>query len=175
MRIETKRLVLRELTADDIKPLHEIFSDPETMKYYPEAFTLEQSENWIKWNIENYAAYGFGLWGVILKDSGQFIGDCGITMQKIDGAAVPEIGYHINKNYINRGCATEAALACRNYAFETLKFPKIYSYMKETNIPSQRVAEKAGMKFIKKYEDEKNGVTKVYAITFEEYLAVNRI
>lgn len=167
--IETPRLALRELTMDDLECLHTIFSDSESMKHYPKPFILEESKNWIKWNIRNYVAYGFGLWGVVLKDTKQFIGDCGITMQNIDDNMQPEIGYHINKNYTNTGYATEAAQACRNYAFEVLGFKKVYSYMKYTNTASRRIAEKNGMKLIKEVRDKKNGLTSVYAITSEEY------
>lgn len=170
MKIETDRLILRELTMDDLEEVHDILSDPESMQYYPSPFDLDKSKIWISWNIENYATYGFGLWAVFLKVDNQFIGDCGITMQNINGDMEPEIGYHINKRHANKGYATEAARACVKYAFEVLKFDKIFSYMKYTNIPSQRVAEKNGMKLLMEYEDVKNKITKVYAITFKEYI-----
>lgn len=172
MVIETKRLILRELTMDDLEGLHKIFSDPESMKHYPRPFTLEESKNWIKWNMENYATYGFGLWGVVLKEGNQFIGDCGITMQNICDKMEPEIGYAINKEYTKKGYATEAAQASRKYAFEVLKLKKVYSYMKYTNLASSRVAEKNGMKLIMEVEDLKNTITKIYAITLEEYLHI---
>lgn len=170
MMIETKRLILRELTMADLNDLHKILSDPESMKHYPKPFTLEESENWINWNIENYMKYGFGLWAVALKEGKQFIGECGITMQNINGRMKPEIGYHINKEYTKKGYATEAAKACRNYAFEVLKLEKIYSYMKYTNIASSKVAKNNGMKLIMEVEDQKNIKTRIYAITLEEYL-----
>lgn len=172
MRLETPRLVLRELTLNDFSDLHKIFSDPESMKHYPEPFPYEKTRRWIDWNLENYATYGFGLWAVILKEENQFIGDCGITMQHINGKMEPEIGYHIDKAYTGKGYATEAAQACRNYAFDVLKFEKLYSYMKYTNVASQRVAEKNGMRLIMELADEKNKTTKVYAITLEEYLTL---
>ena len=170
MKIETKRLILRELTMNDLEDLNAILSDPESMSHYPQPFTYEKSKKWIEWNLDNYRTYGFGLWAVILKDDQRFIGDCGITMQNIDGEMLPEIGYHINKRYTNRGYATEAAQACKDYAFEALRLPVIYSYMKYTNVASQRVAEKNDMSFIKSIEDDKNKLTKVYAITLTEYL-----
>lgn len=172
MKIETKRLILRELIKDDLEDLHEILSDTESMKHYPEPFTREKSMRWIEWNLENYATYGFGLWGVILKDKNLFLGDCGITMQRINGDMEPEIGYHINRDYTGKGYATEAAQACRNYAFDVLKFQKIYSYMKYTNIASQKVAVKNGMKLIAELSDEINKIIKVYAITLEEFLSL---
>jgi RimJ/RimL family protein N-acetyltransferase len=172
MRFETERLVLREFTIHDLENLHRILSDPESMKHYPGPFTHEKSKQWIEWNLDNYRTYGFGLWAVILKESGLFIGDCGISMQKINGNLEPEIGYHIDKAYTGKGYATEAAQACRDYAFDVLKLKKVYSYMKYTNIASQKVAEKNGMKLVAELADEKNKITKVYAITLEEYLTI---
>lgn len=167
MEIKTKRLILRELTMDDLEDLHKIFSDAESMKHYPRPFSLEKTQKWINWNIDNYKTYGFGLWGVVLKAENCLIGDCGITMQNINGKIEPEIGYHINKAYANNGYATEAAMACRDYAFKILKITKLYSYMKYTNIASARVAEKNGMKLILELDDQKNIRTKVYAISLE--------
>lgn len=93
-------------------------------------------------------------------------------MQRIDGNMVPEIGYHINRAYTGKGYATEAAQACRDYAFDILKFKTVYSYMKYTNIASQKVAQKNGMTLITELPDETNKITKVYAITLEEYLTL---
>ena len=88
MSVETERLILRELTMNDLEDLHKILSNPESMRYYPEPFSLERSKRWIEWNLENYRTYGFGLWAVIRKESGLFLGDCGITMQRINGSLV---------------------------------------------------------------------------------------
>ncbi len=115
MVIETDRLILKELTMSDIDDLHEILSDPESMQHYPKPFDMDKTKSWIAWNIENYATYRFGLWAVILKSDNKFIGDCGITMQSINGCMEPEIGYHISKRYTNKGYATEAAQACIKY------------------------------------------------------------
>jgi RimJ/RimL family protein N-acetyltransferase len=89
-------------------------------------------------------------------------------MQSINGKMEPEIGYHINKEYTNKGYATEAAKACQDYAFSVLKLKRLYSYMKYTNIASARVAEKNGMKLIMEVEDKKNIITKVYSIACTE-------
>ena len=85
MTIETERLLLREYTIDDFDALYEIMSDAETMQHYPAPFDAARTRRWIEWNLENYAQYGFGLWAVVLKETGEFIGDCGITIQNIDG------------------------------------------------------------------------------------------
>ena len=174
MKLETDRLILRELTMNDVDALHEILSDPVSMQHYPQPFAREKTAGWIAWNLDNYKTYGFGLWAVVLKESNLFIGDCGITMQNIDGSLEPEIGYHINKIHTGQGYATEAARACRNYAFDVLGLSKVYSYMKHTNLASQKVAQKNDMKLLAKLPDEVNGITTVYAITLEEYLSLNK-
>ena len=143
--IETELLILRKLTLDDLQGLNRILSDKETMAYYPKPFDLDETRDWIVWNIENYRKYGFGLWAVILKETNQFLGDCGITMQEILGSLAPEIGYHIDKRFWKKGYATQAASACLRYAFDVAGFDEVYSYQKYTNIASRRVAEKMGM------------------------------
>lgn len=167
--IETQRLYLRELVDDDFSDWFEILSDEETMKYYPEAFTEEKVRRWINWNKKNYNDYGFGLWAVILKENDKFIGDCGITMQNINGKLVPEIGYHIHKNYQKKGYATEASKKCQEFIFTKTDNKEVYSYMKYTNVPSYTVAMKCGMKFLEEYPDEVNTYTKVFSITKEEW------
>ena len=157
--IETERLLLREYRPDDFDALYEIMSDSETMQPYPAPFDETRTRCWIEWNIENYAKYGFGLWAVVLKETGEFIGDCGITIQKIDGENLPEIGYHIHKKYWRRGFAKEAALAVRDWAFENTDYPSLYSYCKYTNEASYKTAEAIGMHFEKEYEDEVNKIT----------------
>lgn len=169
MELQTTRLILREYTIEDFETIYEILSDAETMKYYPSPFSKEKVENWIKWNIDNYTTFGFGLWAVVLKESGRMIGDCGITMQNIHGKIKPEIGYHINKEYQNMGYATEAALRCKDYLFEKTPFNIVYSYMKHTNVASAKVAQKNGMRLVDEYKDPVDTVTKVYAVTRKEW------
>ena len=112
--IETNRLELREYTMDDFSALQEILSDPETMKHYPKPYDEAGVTRWINWNLQNYKDYGFGLWAVVLKETGEFIGDCGISMQNIDGEWLPEIGYHVNKSYWRQGYAKEACAAVKD-------------------------------------------------------------
>lgn len=142
--METKRLSLRPFTMDDLSSLHSIFSDPETMAYYPAPFSEEQTKSWIKRNLERYQVDGFGLWGVLLKENNQFIGDCGLVKQTIAGKTYVEIGYHINKIEWSKGYATEAAMSCMDYGFNTLGLNKLISIIDPKNHPSIRVAEKIG-------------------------------
>lgn len=163
--IETERLFLRELKLSDTEQLANILSDSETMQYYPEPFDREKVKNWILWNMDNYKKYNHGLWAVVTKDSDIFIGDCGITIQQIEEETVPEIGFHIHKEYWNKGYATEAAKACKAYAFEVLNYPKVFSYTTTKNIPSQRVAKKIGMQQYKVFE--KNGEKQIAHVAFK--------
>ena len=166
---ETRRLILREFVSTDLELLHEVLGDPEISRYYPYDFDLTRTENWILRNQKRYRTDGFGLWAVILKDSGQLIGDCGLTLQPIQGEMLPEVGYHIRRDKQRMGYATEAASACVRWAFENHGFPAVYSYMKYTNLPSATVAQKIGMRFLLEYPDPDNTFTRVYRITREEW------
>lgn len=169
LQLETQRLILREFTMGDFDALYEILSDGETMKHYPKPFDEEKVRYWIQWNLENYQVFGFGLWAVVLKESGEVIGDCGITMQTINGKIKPEIGYHIHKAHQGRGYATEAAARCMKFVFEETPFNAVYSYMKYTNVGSYTVAMKNGMRLVEEYEDPVNTISKAYAITRGEW------
>lgn len=169
MELKTERLLLREMNPDDYDALYEILSDAETMKHYPKPFDEAKVRYWIDWNMENYRTFGFGLFAVVLKETGKVIGDAGITMQIINGKIKPEIGYHIHKAYQGRGYATEAARKCRDFIFQSTTFNTVYTYMKYTNVGSYTVAKKNGMRFIEEYENETNKVSCVYAITRAEW------
>ena len=134
MIIETERLFLREMMESDFDALYEVLADSDIMEHYPYTFDEARVRNWISRNMERYQKDGFGLWAVVLKETGEMIGDCGITMQNIHGQMLPEVGYHIRADRQRKGYATEAAAACIRYAFEKHNFPAVYSYMKYTNI-----------------------------------------
>jgi len=169
MVLQTKRLMLREYNSADFDALFEILSDSETMRHCPEPFDEEMTRKWIEKNIKRYEEYGFGLWAVILKETGEFIGDCGLTVQNIDGELLPEIGYHIHKKYWRQGFGSEAARAVRDWSFENTEYDCLYSYMKYTNSASYATAMAVGMRKIKEYADEKNGVSYACAITRREW------
>ena len=162
--LETEQLFLRELTSDDFDALYEVLADSDIMQHYPYTFDESRVRNWINKSIERYEIFGFGLWAVCLKETGEMIGDCGLTMQNINGMIKPEIGYHINKRYQRRGYAKEAARACRDWAFENTPFKFLYSYMKKTNVASIATAMANGMSKVDEYTDEENELTVVYAI-----------
>ena len=119
--IETPRLILREFLTHDAEALACVISDPETMRFYPAPFDRQGVEGWIARNIRRYEKDGHGLWAIDLKSTGEMIGDCGITLQEVDGEPLPEIGYHLRRDMWGQGFATEAARACRDYGFDSLK------------------------------------------------------
>lgn len=170
MIIETERLFLREMTENDLDALYKVLSDRNIMQYYPYAFDESKVRSWIQRNIERYRVFGFGLWAVCLKETGETIGDCGLTMQLINGQIKPEIGYHIRADQQRKGYAKEAAIAVRDWTFRNTPFNMIYSYMKYTNEPSAQTAMSYGCKQVDEFADEINGITKVFAISRSEWI-----
>lgn len=165
MKIETERLILREMEEGDFDALYAVLADREIMRHYPCAFDERRVRGWIERNRERYAILGFGLWAVCLKENGKMIGDCGLSMQIIHGIVRPEIGYHIRRDMQRQGYAGEAARAVRDWAFTHTPFQILYSYMKKTNVPSARTAMAWGCRPAEEYEDEINGITQVFAMT----------
>lgn len=153
--LETPRLILREMTADDYPALAAILRDEQTMYAYEGAFSESETQSWLDKNLTRYHDDGIGLWAAILKESGSMIGLAGLTWQDIDGKHVPEVGYLFNRAYWGNGYATEAAVACKDYGFNRLGFDEIYSIIRDTNIASINVAIRNSMiireRFIKHY------------------------
>lgn len=143
--LETARLQMREMNLSDINSLSSILQDENVMYAYNGAFNAEETMEWMMKQMLRYKEYGFGLWGLFLKDTDEMIGQCGITMQEYKTAKVPEIGYLLAYRHWHNGYATEAAIACRKYGINTLHFKALYSIIRDTNTASQRVALRIGM------------------------------
>ena len=173
MIIETERLFLREMKESDFDALYKVLADSDIMQHYPYAFDENRVRNWIQRNIERYRIFGFGLWAVCLKETGEMIGDCGITLQLIDGQIKPEIGYHIRADKQRNGYAKEAAIAVRDWTFNNTPFQIVYSYMKYTNEPSVKTAISYGCKQVDEYKDDENEITKVFAISRDQWADLN--
>ena len=172
--IETERLLLRPFVPEDFDALYAVLADSDIMQHYPYRFDAERVEHWIARNMERYKMDGFGLWAVVLKENGEVIGDCGLTLQNINGSILPEIGYHIAKAHQRRGYAGEAARACRDWTFAHTAFDRVYSYMKKANVPSAATARANGMHLVEEFTDAEGEQTVVYAITREEWQALFR-
>ena len=148
--IQTARLLLREFTPQDADALALILSDPGTMRYYPAPYDRAGVEQWIERNCQRYRHDGVGLWAMELikvpdSELHKIIGDCGIILQEVEGERLYEIGYHLRRDFWGRGLATEAAIACREWAFARLKADRLISLIRPENLPSRRVAERTGM------------------------------
>jgi RimJ/RimL family protein N-acetyltransferase len=139
----TPRLAFREMAPDDLDDMSALLGDPEVMRYYPAPKRRDEALAWIHWNQRLYREHGFGLWLLTLRDTGEFVGDCGLTPQQVDGETEIEVGYHVRAALQGRGLATEAAAACRDYARDVLGTDRLI--IEPRNRPSQRVAEKLGL------------------------------
>lgn len=158
MELETERLIMREMTHADLPSLCEIMKDENTMYAYEGAFSDAEVQEWLERQILRYQKWDFGLWAVVLKETGKMIGQCGLTMQPWKDDEVLEIGYLFNRNYWHKGYATEAAAACKRYAFDVLKAEEVCSIIRDTNIQSQNVALRNGMTLTDKWTKHYRGV-----------------
>ena len=164
MIFQTERLFLRKMEAVDFQDLAEILQDPQVMYAYGHDFTDEDVLHWLDRQKTRYLKYGFGLWALVLKETGEIIGQAGLTMQPYLDQEVLEVGYLLKKRHWHKGYAREAARGCVEYAFRQLHAEKVYSIIKADNLPSQRVALSIGM------QKEAEFTTRYYAGDMLHYL-----
>ncbi len=132
------------MLESDLESLLLIFTDPKVMAAFDHPpFTHEQMSRWLKRNLDHQDEYGYGLFSVIFKETGELIGDCGLEQMEDMGGA--ELGYDFRSDFWNQGYATEAATAVRDYTFNVLNLPQLISLIRVGNLASKRVAEKVGM------------------------------
>ncbi len=143
--IETQRLLLREMTPADRPALCRILQDSEVMYAYNGPFSDEEVDEWLERQLTRYRQWGYGLWAVVLKATGEMIGQCGLTLQQWNGREMLEAGYLFQRSHWHQGYATEAASACMDYAFGSLNSPIVCSIIRDNNLPSQQVALRNGM------------------------------
>ena len=145
MILQTERLVLRRMEQSDFESLCAILQDPAVMYAYEGAFTDEEVQEWLDRQLARYAQWEFGLWAMVLRQTGEMIGQGGLTMQPWKQQQVLEIGYLLRHSAWHHGYATEAAQACKRYAFDKLHTDEVCSIIRDTNTASQRVAQRVGM------------------------------
>ena len=158
MIFATERLYLREMNRADYGALCKILQDGETMYAYEGAFSDAEVQEWLERQLSRYQKWGFGLWAVVLKKTGEMIGQCGLTMQPWKDWEVLEIGYLFQRAFWHQGYATEAARACKEYAVQTLNAVEVGSIIRGTNIPSQQVAIRNGMTPVDRWTKHYRGV-----------------
>lgn len=161
--------MLREMTDEDFPALKAVIGDKENMAFYSVEPNDAYVTRWLNWCKDCYQRYGFGLWAVVNKETGEMIGDCGVSMQPIGDGMKPEIGYHLRKDCHRKGFASEAAQAVKDYFFTHFDFDEVYSYMTKDNVASYKTAEKNGMKFLYIFADKHGEECRVYRITRKEW------
>ena len=143
--LETPRLVLGEMSLDDLDFVAAMLADPEVMRFYPKCYSRDESAVWIERQRNRYARHGHGLWLVVEKATGQPVGQAGLLIQNVQGMEEKEVGYLIHSPFWRRGYATEAARACRDFAFHALARQRVIALIRPENLPLQGVARKLGM------------------------------
>ncbi|WP_249670696.1 GNAT family N-acetyltransferase [Cellulomonas wangleii] len=141
----TPRLLLRPMTDDDLDDMAALLGDPVVMAHYPRPRTRDEAQAWIDRTRRSYRDHGFGLWVMVDRSTGEFLGDCGLTVQHVDGVDELEVGYHVRPDRQGEGLATEAALAARDFAREVLGATRLIAIIAPENVASQRVASKIGL------------------------------
>ncbi|MCI8269612.1 MAG: GNAT family N-acetyltransferase [Lachnospiraceae bacterium] len=165
---ETERLYLREMMPSDFAALCKILQDEKAMYAYEGAFGDEEVKEWLGRQLSRYQRWGFGLWAVVLKETGEMIGQCGLTMQPWKEREMLEIGYLFQRAFWHKGYATEAAKACKDYAFEVLDAREVCSIIRDTNIASKKVAVRNGMVKVDTWVKHYRGID----MPHERYVAV---
>lgn len=166
--LETRRLILRHLEMSDLQELYTLYQDPEIRRYFPDGvLSYEDTKEELEWYLNGHPEYPeLGLWATVHKESGKFIGRCGLLRWEIDGTLETEIAYLLDKNFWHQGLATEAARGIMSYAFETLNLTRLICLMDPENVASQKVAQRIGMKLERQVDGiaGDNFPTLIYAI-----------
>jgi RimJ/RimL family protein N-acetyltransferase len=152
--LETKRLILRHQVIQDLDDLWALYCNPEITKYIPDApRSREEAREELEWHMNGHPRFPeLGLWATIHKETGKFIGRCGLLPWTIDGQQEVEVAYTIAQEFWGQGLATEAARAILQYGFEKLNLTRLICLIDPENIASQRVAERTGMTLERKVD-----------------------
>jgi RimJ/RimL family protein N-acetyltransferase len=165
--LETNRLILRRQVIKDLDALWALYCDPRITNFIPDApRSYEEAREELEWHMNVHPRYPeLGLWATIHKETGRFIGRCGLLPWTIDGQREVEVAYTIAQEYWGQGLATEAARGILDYGFTKLNLSRLVCLIDPENIASQRVAEKIGMTLEKKVDgiDGDNYPTLIYA------------
>lgn len=143
----TARLAFREMTTADLDAMATLLGDPLVMWVYPHPYSRLEVLDWIEGTIALYRERGFGLWLLTLRETGEFVGECGLVPQVVEGRHEVEVGYHVLPALWGRGLATEAVTACRDFARDVAGLDRIVALIDPRNVASQHVATKSGLSF----------------------------
>jgi ribosomal-protein-alanine N-acetyltransferase len=126
--LETKRLLLRRLVLDDLESLFAFYSNPDVVKYIPDApRSYQETREELEWFINGHPRFPeLGLWATIHKETGNFIGRCGLLPWTIDGQNEVEVAFALSRAYWGQGLGTEAAQALVQNCFEFFKLSRLF-------------------------------------------------
>ena len=165
--LTTNRLVLRHLELGDLDALYALYRDPEMRRYFPDGIrTFDETREELEWHQHGHPRHPeLGLWATVERETGKFLGRCGLLPWTIDGSLEVELAYMIAKDHWGLGLATEAAQGIVRYAREQLGRTRLICLITHGNIASTRVAEKVGMSYERDYTDE-FGPCMIYSVAF---------
>jgi len=148
--LETDRLLLRTFQKHDCDAMTLINQDPKVMEHFPAVGDRKKTIEHIERIIKHQEKYGYSLYAVEIKSSGEMIGFVGLlhrTREEFDAHFMPstEIGWRLSAKHWNQGYATEAALAVLDYAFKQLNLSEVVSFTVQQNKASRRIMEKIGL------------------------------
>jgi ribosomal-protein-alanine N-acetyltransferase len=155
--LETERLILRRLVPEDLGPLHALYRDPEVRRYFPEGtLDLEETREELNWFLNGHPDRPeLGLWATLDRETGAFLGRCGLLPWTIEDRAEVEVAYLLAREVWGRGLGTEVARGIARYAFEHLGLPRVVSLIEPGNAASVKVARNIGMILEARMQDEK--------------------
>ena len=158
--LETERLLVRHFQTDDLDAFAELCADPEVMRYVGDGTTLSRAEveHWLEVCQNKYATRGYGTSAVVEK-TGAFVGYCGVV--RAPGNEFDELIYVFHRRVWGQGYAAEVGRAMLAYVFARSSLTHIYATIYAANLPSQRVAEKLGMR-LEREITEPEGIVRVY-------------
>lgn len=166
--LETKRLRLQQAAINDAEFILKILNDPSFIRNIGDrkVRSLDDARDYTTNKlIASYEKFGFGMYLVILKDTGMPAGICGLV--KRDGLEDVDIGYAFLPQYWSKGYATEAAMAVKEYAKNTIGLKRLVAITDPENLGSVRVLEKIGLEFEKMVRLSKDDIElKLFAIDF---------
>lgn len=151
---ETERCLVRETTVEDVESFYRIYRDKSITAYMENLFEDKEKERkYIKEYIEKvYGFYGFGMWSICLKETGEVIGRAGFSMR--EGFEEPELGYVIGKKWQKQGIATEVCQEILVYGRDELGFARVRALMHPENTASERLCCKLGFSYTGKVKVE---------------------
>jgi ribosomal-protein-alanine N-acetyltransferase len=154
--LETNRLLLRHYVQKDVDSLFALYSDPDVVTYIPDApRTFEETKEELEWFMNGHPRFPeLGLWATIHKETGEFIGRCGLLPWTMDEQHEVEVAFALSKAYWGQGLATEVAQALVHYGFEHLQLSRLICLIEHGNQASIQVAAKIGMTFEREGRDD---------------------